>query len=124
MYFHILIKCSGKAVILQVRIIVRKTSVSNDHTYLIQNHGLLVATKSVEATVYFFVSLEKCCYTQLLADAAAKGRDTETVKIGEEDAKETYKIVGSHGAGWFSGLPHFDTLERREGVSFQYEKKN
>lgn len=79
-----------------------------------------MASASVEATLFFFISLEKCCYTQLMADAAAKGRDGATVKIAEEDARETYKVVGSHAVGWFSGLPQFDVLERKEGVSFAF----
>ena len=45
---------------------------------ILQNHGLLVATSSIEATVFFFISLEKCCQVQLLADAAAAGRGSST----------------------------------------------
>ncbi len=41
---------------------------------LLQNHGLLTCGKTIEATVFWFMSLEKCCYSQLMADAAAGGR--------------------------------------------------
>ncbi|KAJ5684512.1 Decarboxylase NovR [Penicillium maclennaniae] len=77
---------------------------------LLQNHGLLTVGKSVEETVFWFVSLEKCCYAQLLADAASAGRGGETVKIDEADAAFTYKTVGTPLAGWFSGQPLFDVI--------------
>lgn len=56
--------------------------------------------------------MEKCCHAQLMADAAAAGRGHETVKITEEDAKYTYKAVGTPLAGWFSAKPLFDVIER------------
>jgi len=77
---------------------------------LLQNHGLLTVGRTIEETVFWFVSLEKCCQVQLLADAAAAGRGGATVKIGEEEAKFTYKSVGSHLAGWFSAKPLFDVI--------------
>jgi len=79
---------------------------------LLQNHGLLTCGQSIESTVFWFISLEKCCQVQLLADAAAGGRGSETVKIDEEDAVYTYKTVGSEKAGWFSARPEFDVMER------------
>lgn len=92
---------------------------------ILQNHGLLVATSSVEATVFFFASLEKSCQVQLLADAACGGASgllqrNKTCKVSEEDCKETYRTVGSMRAGWFSGLPQFHVLEAQEGVRFKY----
>lgn len=88
------------------------------------------------------VSSRYSCRVQLLADAAAGGRGIETVKIHEEDALETYKtignklqffllilnliylllLIGSHRAGYFSGLMEFQALEAREGVKFELNK--
>ncbi|KAK5800737.1 hypothetical protein VI817_002949 [Penicillium citrinum] len=79
---------------------------------LLQNHGLLTVGQSVEETVFWFVSLDKCCYAQLLADAAANGRGGQTVKIDDADAAFTYKTVGTHKAGWFSAKPLFDVIHR------------
>jgi ribulose-5-phosphate 4-epimerase/fuculose-1-phosphate aldolase len=78
---------------------------------LLQNHGLLTCGKSIESTVFWFMSLEKCCKVQLLADAAAAGRGGKTVKIAEEDAAITYQTVGTELAGWFSAKPTFDVAE-------------
>lgn len=82
----------------------------NNKAVLLQNHGLLTVGGSVEETVFWFVSLEKCCYAQLLADAAAAGRGGQTVKINDADAAFTYKTVGTPRAGWFSAKPMFDVI--------------
>ncbi|KAL0944409.1 class ii aldolase adducin domain-containing protein [Colletotrichum truncatum] len=86
---------------------------------ILQNHGLITCGKSVESCVYWFLSLERCCHQQLLADAAAGGRSHETVKVEVEDAEFTYKSIGTEYAGWFSGKPAFDMMEHESGVSYK-----
>ncbi|KAK2785782.1 hypothetical protein FQN53_007362 [Emmonsiellopsis sp. PD_33] len=88
------------------------TALGNKKAALLQNHGLLTVGKTIEEAVYWFVTLEKCCQTQLMADAAAAGRGISTIKIDDEDAAFTYKTVGSHGAGYFSAKPMFDIIHR------------
>lgn len=78
---------------------------------LLQSHGLLTCGRSVESAVHWFMSLERCCQVQLMADAAAGGRNQLTIKIEDEDAAFTYKTVGSELAGWFSAKPTFDMME-------------
>ncbi|KAH8106848.1 class II aldolase/adducin domain-containing protein [Cristinia sonorae] len=92
----------------------------NKKAAILQNHGILVATGSIEATVHFYVALEKSCHVQLLADAAAAGTGRTTAKIDEKDAKYTYGVIGTEVAGWFSALPHFQTLEHRESSRFKF----
>ncbi|KAI9871852.1 MAG: hypothetical protein M1830_002374 [Pleopsidium flavum] len=82
----------------------------NRKAALLQNHGLLTVGQSIEAAVFWFMSLEKCCHAQLLADAAAGGRGGTTAKIGEEEAAYTYKTIGTPLAGWFSAKPLFDVI--------------
>ncbi|CAG8972209.1 hypothetical protein HYALB_00010988 [Hymenoscyphus albidus] len=82
---------------------------------LLQNHGLLTCARTIEAAVFWFMSLEKCCHVQLMADAAAGGRGGETVKIGGEEAAYTYKTVGTELAGWFSAKPTFDVTAHESG---------
>ncbi|KAH9946356.1 class II aldolase/adducin domain-containing protein [Epithele typhae] len=91
---------------------------------ILQNHGLLVATSSIEGTVHFFIAMEKSCQVQLMADAAAAGTGGKTIKIGEEDAAITYATVGSMMGGWFSGRPHFQVLEAQEGVGFRFSNSS
>ncbi len=89
-------------------------------TYLYgQNHGLLVATNSVEATLYYFLALEKSCEVQLLADAGGRGQ--MPIKINDEEAAATGKQIGTMRNGWFSGLPQFESLEVREGIRFKWQ---
>ncbi|KAL4948510.1 class II aldolase/adducin domain protein [Aspergillus filifer] len=85
---------------------------------LLQNHGLLTVGRTIEETVFWFVSLEKCCHAQLLADAAAAGRGGETVKINEADAAFTYKAVGTPLAGYFSAKPLFDVVHEETGGKY------
>jgi ribulose-5-phosphate 4-epimerase/fuculose-1-phosphate aldolase len=85
-------------------------ALGNKKAALLQNHGLLTCGQSIESTVFWFQSLEKCCKVQLLADAAASGRSSETVKIDNEDAAYTYKSIGTEMAGWFSAKPAFDMM--------------
>jgi ribulose-5-phosphate 4-epimerase/fuculose-1-phosphate aldolase len=87
---------------------------------LLQNHGLLTCGKTIEAAVFWFMSLEKCCHAQLLADAAAGGRGGETVKIDDKDAAYTYQTVGTELAGWFSAKPTFDMMEHEAGVDYKW----
>ncbi|VUC30662.1 unnamed protein product [Clonostachys rosea] len=73
---------------------------------LLQNHGLLTVGGTIEAAIFWFVSLEKCCHVQLMAEAAA----TKPITIDQADAEVTCKTVGSPMAGWFSAKPMFDVM--------------
>ncbi|KAJ5939988.1 class II aldolase/adducin domain protein [Penicillium verrucosum] len=85
---------------------------------LLQNHGLLTVGKSIEEAVFWFVSLDKCCYGQLLADAAAAGRRMNTVKISEKDARYTYENIGSDRTGALAGKALFDTMDKETGGDY------
>lgn len=85
---------------------------------LLQNHGLLTVGNTIEETVFWFVSLEKCCYAQLLADAAAAGRGGQTIKVDDADAAFTYKSVGTPLAGYFSAKPLFDVIHEETKGSY------
>lgn len=87
---------------------------------LLQNHGLLTCGRSIESTVFWFMSLEKCCHAQLMADAAAAGKGRETIKIDAKDAAYTYQSVGTERAGWFSAKPTFDMMEHEAGVDYKW----
>ena len=90
----------------------------NNKAALLQNHGLLTVGKTIEEAVFWFISMEKCAHAQLMADAAAAGRGGETVKIDEEDARFTYKTVGTPMAGWFSAKPLFDVIAKETGEDY------
>lgn len=82
---------------------------------LLGNHGLMTVGPSIEATVAWFVLLEKCCQIQLAADASAAGTGRSLVTIGEDEARATWEAVGTIGNGYFQGLPLFQVAEREFG---------
>ena len=41
----------------------------------------------------WFVSMEKCCHSQLMAEAAAASRGEKPVVIGDEEATYTHRTV-------------------------------
>jgi ribulose-5-phosphate 4-epimerase/fuculose-1-phosphate aldolase len=54
----------------------------------LQNHGLLTTADSVEATIFWYVSLEKLCHVHLVAMAAVGGDLKRIVQVKDEDAAE------------------------------------
>jgi len=93
-------------------------ALGNKKACMLQNHGLLTAGQTIEAAVFWFCSLEKCCHAQLMADAAAAGRGGATIHIDDEDAAFTYKSVGTPRAGWFAAKPMFDVMAAEVGDEY------
>ena len=93
-------------------------ALGNKKAALLQNHGLLTVGNTIEAAVFWFVSLDKCCHSQLLADAAAAGRGGATIKVGDKEAAFTYKTVGTPMAGFFSAKPLFDVIHKETNGAY------
>ncbi|KAL5333568.1 class II aldolase/adducin N-terminal [Aspergillus crustosus] len=55
---------------------------------ILQNHGLLTVGGSVDEAAFWFISLDKTCQAQLLADAASAG-GYKKILISEEEAAYT-----------------------------------
>lgn len=70
---------------------------------ILQNHGLLTVGDSVEAAAWWYVSMERCCQVQLLAEAASHGKPLKMVS--KAAAEQAFPIVGSSYAGWFQFQP-------------------
>jgi len=85
---------------------------------LLQNHGLLTCGATIEAAVFWFMSLEKCCHAQLMAEAACAGVGGKPVEIDEKDAAYTFGSVGTERAGWFSAKPTFDVMAHESGIEY------
>ena len=60
-----------------------------------QNHGLFSVGESVDAAAFWFIALERCCQTQLLAEAAGSPQ-----LIREEWAAYTHRNIGRPQDGW------------------------
>lgn len=76
---------------------------------ILRNHGLLTAGGSVDAAVWWFITMERTCQAQMLAMAAGK-----PISIGDEAARLTHGQVGSEIAGQFSFKPLWDWIVAQE----------
>jgi ribulose-5-phosphate 4-epimerase/fuculose-1-phosphate aldolase len=76
---------------------------------ILRNHGNLTVGKSVDEAAWWFITMERTCQAQLLAEAAGS-----PVLIDDESAALTLTQVGSDGAGWFSFQPLYEWITRAE----------
>ena len=74
---------------------------------ILRNHGLLTAGTTVDEAAWWFITMERTCQVQLVAEAAG-----DPVAIDRENAQLTYSQVGSALAGWFSFQPLYDKIVR------------
>lgn len=72
---------------------------------ILRNHGLLTVGGSVDEAAWWYISMERSCEVQLMAEAAGT-----PVLIDDEGAKQAHSQVGSNFAGWFSFQPLFDKI--------------
>jgi len=69
-------------------------TLGNHKGIILQNHGLLTVGGSVEECVWWYISMERCCQSQLMAEAVGKPK-----RIDHGSAKLTCKQVGAPWAG-------------------------
>jgi ribulose-5-phosphate 4-epimerase/fuculose-1-phosphate aldolase len=72
---------------------------------ILQNHGLLTVGDSIDAAAWWYITMERSCQAQLLAEAAGTPK-----LIGHDVALHTRETVGSALAGWFSFQPLYDVI--------------
>lgn len=72
---------------------------------ILRNHGLLTVANTVEAAAWWYITMERTCQAQLMAEAAGT-----PVIIDPASAKATWETVGSELAGWFSYKPLHDVI--------------
>jgi len=84
-------------------------ALGNRKALIHQNHGLITCGGSVDAAVWWFVALERCCQSQLLAEAAG-----DPIDIPAHLCEEGYDAQGHDLAGWFQFQPWWDELIRDE----------
>ncbi|MBK1988867.1 class II aldolase/adducin family protein [Sphaerospermopsis aphanizomenoides BCCUSP55] len=76
---------------------------------ILQNHGLLTVGHSVDEAAWWFITMERSCQAQLMAEAAGKPH-----LIKPESASVAYSQVGSHELGWFSFQPLYEMIVHQE----------
>jgi ribulose-5-phosphate 4-epimerase/fuculose-1-phosphate aldolase len=81
---------------------------------ILRNHGLLTVGTSIDAAAWWFITMDRSCHAQLLAEAAGK-----PVKIAHESARLTYAQVGDEYGGWFQFQPLWQKITREEPDLFE-----
>ena len=76
---------------------------------ILRNHGLLTVGHSVDEAAFWFITMERSCQAQLLAEAAGT-----PVHIDKENAAVTATQVGNHYAGWLSFQPLYQKIVREQ----------
>jgi ribulose-5-phosphate 4-epimerase/fuculose-1-phosphate aldolase len=76
---------------------------------ILRNHGLLTVGRSVDEAAWWFITMERSCHAQLMAEAAGT-----PVLIERANAELTASQVGSHLAGWFSFQPLYARIVREQ----------
>jgi ribulose-5-phosphate 4-epimerase/fuculose-1-phosphate aldolase len=89
-------------------------ALGDNKAVILRNHGLLTAGHSVDEAAWWFITMERSCQAQLLAEAAGT-----PVLIDPEMARLTYRQVGSHAAGYFSFQPLYDKIAREQPDVFE-----
>jgi ribulose-5-phosphate 4-epimerase/fuculose-1-phosphate aldolase len=84
-------------------------ALGNHKAAILQNHGLLTVGETVDEAVWWFITMDRSCHAQLLAEAVGK-----PVLITRESALATRELVGTHQAGWFQFQPLWEMITQEQ----------
>ena len=76
---------------------------------ILRNHGLLTVGASVDEAAWWFITMERSCQAQLLAESVGK-----PVPISHECALNTRDQVAGGMNGWFQYQPMWNMISRQE----------
>jgi ribulose-5-phosphate 4-epimerase/fuculose-1-phosphate aldolase len=80
---------------------------------ILQNHGLITVGGTVDEAVWWFITMERSCQVQLLAEATLRGNDTLKL-ISPQAAAQANQITGSAFAGWFQFQPLYARIVKEQ----------
>src|SRR5437016_14349086 len=81
---------------------------------ILRNHGLLTVGQSVDEAAWWFITMDRSCQSQLLAEAAGT-----PIPIDREHALIARAQVGNEMAGWFQFQPLWQKISREEPDLFE-----
>jgi ribulose-5-phosphate 4-epimerase/fuculose-1-phosphate aldolase len=84
-------------------------ALGDNKAVILRNHGLLTVGQSVDAAVFWFITMERSCQVQLVAKAAGA-----VVHIDAEQAALTHGQVGTEFVGWLSFQPLWEKITREQ----------
>ncbi|MGF1493995.1 MAG: class II aldolase/adducin family protein [Microcoleaceae cyanobacterium] len=76
---------------------------------ILRNHGLLTVGHSVDEAAWWFITMDRSCQAQLMAEAVG-----EPIKIDPETASLACSQVGTHYMGWFSFQSLYDKIVHQQ----------
>ncbi|BFM16192.1 class II aldolase/adducin family protein [Maricurvus nonylphenolicus] len=76
---------------------------------ILRNHGLLTVGKTIDEAAWWYITMERTCQAQLMAEAAGK-----PVLIDHDHAKNTYNTVGSSEVGWYIFQTLYQKITREQ----------
>lgn len=81
---------------------------------ILQNHGLLTVGKTIEEAVWWFVTMDRSCQAQLIAEAS----NNKPISINHETALMTRGQVGFSLAGYFQFQPLWQRIMKETQGEF------
>ncbi|KAI9468082.1 MAG: class II aldolase/adducin N-terminal [Benjaminiella poitrasii] len=81
---------------------------------ILQNHGLLTTGKTIDEAIWAFISMERCCHSQLMAEAALVNGYKDLRVIPDDVAKTTFHTVGDAKAGYAQFQPMFQMIIKEQ----------
>ena len=81
---------------------------------ILRNHGPLTVGQTVDEAAWWFITMERTCQAQLIAEAAGK-----PILIDRENALLTREQVGTHMAGWFQFQPLWQRIIKEQPDLFE-----
>lgn len=84
-------------------------ALGSNKALILQNHGMLTVGQTVDEAAWFFITLDRTCQAQFLAESVGK-----PVLISPESARIAQKQVGNPRVGWFQYQPLWDMIVREQ----------
>ena len=79
------------------------------HCLILKNHGLLTTGGTVDEALWAFLSMDRCCQSQILAESVG-----QMERIPDDVAQLTKSQVGSYMAMWASYQPLYDLMLEKD----------
>jgi ribulose-5-phosphate 4-epimerase/fuculose-1-phosphate aldolase len=111
---HVVVTAGGGAVVLEeAGGAALAEGLGMNKAAIHRNHGLFTVGETVDEAAWWFITMERSCQAQLLAEAVSKPHI-----IDDDTARYTFEQTGFHLAGWFSFQPMWDEIVRTDPELF------
>lgn len=84
-------------------------ALGDNKAVILKSHGLLTVGESIDSAAFWFITMERACQSQILAEAA-----NIVHPIAAEDALNTSKQVGREIDGWESFQPMWERIQAEQ----------